>query len=40
MSLAECSVIVIGEGNAGKPFEGLVSLIDESSKIGSIKSEG
>ena len=30
MNMADCTVIVIGEGNEGKPFDGLVSMIDES----------
>ena len=39
MNMADCTVIVIGEGNEGKPFDGLVSMIDESSQIDSLISE-
>ena len=39
VNMADCTVIVIGEGNEGKLFDGLVSMIDESSQIDSLISE-
>ena len=39
MNMADCTVIVIGEGNEGRPFDWLLSMIDESSEVGSLISE-
>ena len=39
MNMADCTVIVIGEGNEGKPFDGLVSMFNESPGVGSLISE-
>lgn len=38
-NMVDCSLVVVGEGNNGRPFDGIVSLIDESSEFGNIKSD-